>query len=182
MYVCMYDQATSTSDKMFKVRPLSDILINKFKQWGVFEENISIDESMVKYYGHHPSKQFIRGKPVRFGYKNWVAPSSTGYCYAFDFYCGKSPFATNEPLGSRVVKTLLEKLETNPANHTVFFDIFFSSYDLLVDLRRLGYKATGTVRENRTKKCPLKSIKDMKKDERAELPMTTDSTKPMSYC
>lgn len=25
------------------------------------------DEGMVKYFGLHPAKQFIRGKPVRFG-------------------------------------------------------------------------------------------------------------------
>ncbi|XP_064071766.1 piggyBac transposable element-derived protein 3-like [Vanessa tameamea] len=67
------DEASSTRDKMFKIRPLADILINKFLQWGVMHDNISIDESMVKYFGHHPAKQFIRGKPVRFGYKNWVA-------------------------------------------------------------------------------------------------------------
>lgn len=29
-------------------------------------------ESMVKYFGHNPAKQFIRGKPVRFGFKNWT--------------------------------------------------------------------------------------------------------------
>lgn len=161
------DEASSTSDKMFKVRPLADILMKKNLQWGVMHEHISIDESMVKYFGHHPAKQFIRGKPVRFGYKNWVAASSSGYCYVFDFYCGKSTDASSDPLGSRTVKTLLMKLETNPLNHQVFFDNFFSSYNLLVDLKAEGYRATGTIRENRTKKCPLKSCKDMKKEDRA---------------
>lgn len=64
------DEAINSSDKMFKIRSLADILMTKFNQWGVFHESISIDESMAKYYGHHPSKQFNRGKPVRFGYKN----------------------------------------------------------------------------------------------------------------
>lgn len=161
------DAAATSNDKMFKIRPLVDKLMQKFLQWGVFHDRISIDESMVKYYGHHPAKQFIRGKPVRFGYKNWVAASSTGYCYSFDFYCGKSQSPTSDPLGSRVVKTLLEKLNCTSANHEVFFDNFFTSYDLLLELRSLGYRATGTVRENRTKKCPLKSTKEMKKLDRA---------------
>ncbi|KAI8120062.1 PiggyBac transposable element-derived protein 3 [Lucilia cuprina] len=60
--------ASTTTYRMFKVRPLADSLMKNFMQWGVFHENISIDESMVKYYGHHPAKQFIQGKPVRFGY------------------------------------------------------------------------------------------------------------------
>ncbi|XP_022827111.1 piggyBac transposable element-derived protein 3-like [Spodoptera litura] len=161
------DLAGTSNDKMFKIRPLADKLMEKFLQWGVFHDSISVDESMVKYFGHHPAKQFIRGKPVRFGYKNWVAASSTGYCYSFDFYCGKSQSQTSDPLGSRVVKSLLEKLNCTPANHEVFFDNFFTSYDLLLELKSLGYRATGTVRENRTKKCPLTSTKEMKKKERA---------------
>lgn len=97
-----------------------------------------------------------------------MAASSSGYCYTFDFYCGKLPGPTPiEPLGSRVMKVLLNKPGTNPANHQVFFDNFFTTYDLLVDLRKLGYRATGTVRENRTKKYPLKSTKVMKKESRA---------------
>lgn len=170
------DEAPSSRDKMFKVRYLSNALMKKFLQWGVFHENISIDESMVKYFGHHPAKQFIRGKPVRFGYKNWVAASSSGYCYTFDFYCGKSLEASSEPLGTRVVKSLLLKLNTNPVNHKIFFDNFFTSYDLLADLRNIGYCATGTIRENRTKKCPLISTKDMKKKNRAAFDYRFDKT------
>ncbi|CAH2095726.1 unnamed protein product [Euphydryas editha] len=161
------DAAATSNYKMFKIRPLTDKLMQKLLQWGVFYDRISVDESMVKYYGHHPAKQFIRGKPVRFGYKNWVAASSIGYCYSFDFSCGKSQSQTSDPLGSRVVKILLEKLNCTPANHEVFFDNFFTSYDLLLELRSLGYRDTGTVRENRTKNFPLKSTKDMKKLDRA---------------
>lgn len=170
------NEAEKTTDKMFKVRKLSDILIKKFNQWNVFHENISVDESMVKYFGHHSSKQFIRGKPVRFGYKNWVAASSCGYCYAFDIYCGKTSEMSNEPLGSKVVKMLLKKLDTNPANHRVFFDNFFTSCDLLRDLRELGYRATGTIRDNRTKKCPLPTVKEMRKMSRAEFDYRFDKS------
>lgn len=78
-------------DKMYKIRPLMNLLNNKFQQWGIFHERLSIDEAMVKYFGHHSAKQFIRGKPVRFGYKDWTICSSTGYCYCFDTYCGAKP-------------------------------------------------------------------------------------------
>lgn len=125
LHFCDNTAAAETSDKMFKVRSLADILIKKFLQWGVFHQDLSIDESMVKYFGRHPAKQFIRGKPVRFGYKNWMVTSSDGYCYGFDIYCGKSSAPiSSEPLGTRVVKQLLEKLETTPTDHVVYFDIF----------------------------------------------------------
>ena len=55
-------------DKMSKLRPLMKLLNSKFQQWGIFHENLSIDEAMIKYFGRHPSKLFIRGKPIRFGY------------------------------------------------------------------------------------------------------------------
>nr|CAI5829853.1 unnamed protein product [Callosobruchus analis] len=77
---------------------------------GIFHSHLSIGEAMVKYFGHHSSKLFIRGKPVRFGYKEWMLCSSTGYCYNFDVYCGaetQNKWST-VPLGSRVVLQLLE--------------------------------------------------------------------------
>lgn len=34
-------------------------------------QHIFSDESMIKYYGRHGCKHFIRGKSIRFGYKVW---------------------------------------------------------------------------------------------------------------
>ncbi|CAH2264363.1 jg18432 [Pararge aegeria aegeria] len=62
-----YEAAAGSTDKIFKV--LADVLIKKFFQWSVVHEHLTIDESMVKYFGRHPAKQFIRDKPVLFGYK-----------------------------------------------------------------------------------------------------------------
>lgn len=98
---------------------------------------LSADESTVKYFGHHPSKQFIRGKPICFGYKNWMLCSAEGYCYTCDTYCGKSSITDTRPLGRRVVLSLLEAVAT-PTDHVVFFDNVFTSHNLLVTLQRLG--------------------------------------------
>ncbi|GBP02398.1 Chimeric ERCC6-PGBD3 protein [Eumeta japonica] len=58
-------------------------------QFGYMHEKLSVHESMVRYFGSHSSEQFIRGKPVRFGFKNWMLTSSgPGYLYQFDTYCG----------------------------------------------------------------------------------------------
>lgn len=44
-----------------------------FKNWYinnfVLEEHLAYDESIVKYFGRHGCKQFIKGKPIQFGYK-----------------------------------------------------------------------------------------------------------------
>nr|CAH7747083.1 unnamed protein product [Callosobruchus chinensis] len=96
------------NDKMSKVRPLMNKLNQNFQQWGIFHENLAIDEAMVKFFGRH----------------------------------------------------------SMPSDHVVFFDNYFSSYGLLKLLKERGQRATGTVRDNRTKKCPLLEPKAFKKQER----------------
>lgn len=102
------------------------------------------------------------GKPVRFGYKNWAAASSYGYCYVFDVYCGKAMHvpSISDPLGERVVKSLLEKMPIVPAEHIVYFDNIFTNYHLLCELKRLGLRATGIIGDNRTKKYPVMPVKE----------------------
>lgn len=90
LHFCDNEAAVCSTDKMFKIRPLADLLIKKFLQRGIVHEHLLVEESIVKYFGRHPAKQFIRDKPVRFGCKNWMIASADGYCYAFDVYCGKS--------------------------------------------------------------------------------------------
>ena len=94
--------------RMAEVKPLYDILNEKLRRFGVVHEDLSIDKSVVPYYGRHLCKQFIREKPIRFRYKLWVLASSTGLPYHVEMYEGKSPNAEDISLGERVVKTALE--------------------------------------------------------------------------
>ena len=50
-----------------------------------------------------------------------------------------------------------------PACHCVYIDNFFTSYLLLRDLHEKGFKALGTIRKNRTMKCPLRPSKYVEK-------------------
>jgi hypothetical protein len=56
----------------------------------------------------------------------------------------------------------------------VFFDNFFTSYNLLVSLREQQIKATGTVRENRLRNCPLVDTEAMKREERGVFDVKCD--------
>jgi hypothetical protein len=56
-------------DRFWKVRPLFDQLNKTAKERVRHPERVAVDEGMIKYYGPHPLKQFMRGKPHRFGYK-----------------------------------------------------------------------------------------------------------------
>ncbi|KAK3883316.1 hypothetical protein Pcinc_012352 [Petrolisthes cinctipes] len=65
-------------DRFWKVRPLFDAINKAAEEYIEKIEYVSVDESMIKYFDPHSLKQFIRGKPVRFGYKVWVLAISTG--------------------------------------------------------------------------------------------------------
>ena len=54
----------------------------------------------------HPSKQFIRGKPVRFGYKIWCLTTCTGYLVKYSPYTGKDGCQAGRGLGESVVENL----------------------------------------------------------------------------
>jgi len=158
------------NDKLHKIRPFVNLCNAKLQQHGVFSQYLSIDEQMVPFFGHHSAKMFIRSKPIRFGFKLWVLASDSGYPYYFIVYCGKSTGPNSDQvkelgLGHQVVSSLLS-IVSSPECHEVFFDNFFTSYDLLHYLKSIKIKATGTARENRLKQCPLQDTKLMKKTPR----------------
>ena len=103
------------------MRPLLDIINKSFQQFGIFQSKLAIDEMIVRYYGHNSLKQFIRGKPIRFGYKLWAICGSGGG-HKFDLYCGKEerPELRDQPLGTRVVMDMLSVV-SDPGGHEVFF-------------------------------------------------------------
>ncbi|GBL99244.1 PiggyBac transposable element-derived protein 3 [Araneus ventricosus] len=130
---------------------------------------------MVRYFGRHGCKMYMKGKPVKFGYKLRILSSFDGYPFYIIPYQGSQKENGSESSSERldkdmkskkekktlsqtVVENLLSVVET-PAKHKIYMDNFFTSYDLFVSLRDKRFFATGTVRENRMEKCALKSSK-----------------------
>ena len=176
----LHFSAAHQNDRGFKIRPLMDMRNDSFRKFGVFREELSVDEMLVRYFGHHPLKQFIKGKPIRFGYKMWSLCGSDGYCYKFQLYCGKETGPKQDlPLGTRVVTEMLEAVHT-PTDHIVYFDNLFTSRQLMVTLAEEGYRATGTVQERRTNKCPLPDSKTMAKTDRGTYETRFDITEEIA--
>jgi len=81
------------NDKAWKIFPVMEMLKKKCIENFIPEQHLAYDESMVKYFGRHSCKQFICGKPIRFGYKVWCLNTKDGYLVNFELYHGKSPKA-----------------------------------------------------------------------------------------
>lgn len=68
-------------------------------------------EMMVWYYCRQWLKQFIRSKPIRFGYKFWTLYDISGWCYNFYLYYGKEATLWNESLGTKVITNMLSVVD-----------------------------------------------------------------------
>lgn len=167
-------------DKFSKLRPHFTSLNNNFLKFAPHKEHHSVDEAMVPYFGRHGAKQFIRGKPIRWGYKLWVGCTRNGYINWFEPYQGASTHVSTEykelGVGAGVVLTYANSLRSRWPNSKfhIFFDNFFSSMALFEKLSEIGICGTGTIRSNRISKNPLKSTAEMKKSARGTHDYKTD--------
>jgi hypothetical protein len=67
-------------DRAFKVRPLINHFNDCFQSARNPTKQQAVDEHMVKFKGHNVMKQYIRNKPVKWGFKMWCrCDSVTGY-------------------------------------------------------------------------------------------------------
>ena len=138
-------------DRLYKVRPLLDTVIENFKDSYVPTQNLSIDESIVGFKGRLSFIQYMPKKPHEWGIKAWVlADSSNGYAWGWKLYSGKEEGA-NDALGlsHRVVLELRDDDRLQHKGYIIFTDNFYTSPALFTDLQLRGFEACGTVRINR---------------------------------
>lgn len=173
LHVC--DNYNLTNHRFAKVLPLWIRLNEKWLKYFPNEVNLSIDESMIPYYGRHGGKQHMHNKPIRFGYKAWCVCTRLGYVVQSQRHkgCKTGINDINLGLGGSVVLELIEKLPKK--EYSLYFDNFFTSIPLLEALKKMGLHGTGTMRANRIEKAPLIDVKAMSKKERGSCEVITDT-------
>lgn len=156
---CTDNNNLNANDKVWKLRNIMEKIKSRCIDNFIPVQNINYDESMIKYFGRHSCKQFIRGKSIRFGYKIWFLNSTDCFLINFDIYQGKLPNGkpNYENIFGKCTAPLIYVLENLPPEKRkipfcVFFDNLFTSSNLLSFLRDSGYSGTGTIRENRLDK------------------------------
>ncbi len=151
-------------DKAWKLRRVIDGLNSNFMKFMKMNSSLSIDESMIEYFGRHPYKQFIRGKPIRFGFKVWLLCSADGSCHQFKLYTGAEE-QRHFGLGESVVENFSDLI---PAGCHVFIDNYFTSVRLLMLMSERLIGCTGTIRKNRLRggQQMLTEEKELRKNQR----------------
>lgn len=146
-------------DKLYKIRPYLDRLLQTYKSSYLPTRIQSIDESMIRFKGRSSIKQYMPDKPIRRGYKVWVRADSRGYICQFQVYEGKRNNTTEKNLGHRVVTELTQDLCGK--QYMLCNDNFFNSVQLMIDLQQNKIMACGTTRWDR-KNFPKDQLPDGK--------------------
>ncbi|XP_040573820.2 piggyBac transposable element-derived protein 3-like [Lepeophtheirus salmonis] len=164
------DNMQMQNDRFHKVRPIFTHMNQVMKNSKFQGKFMSVDEIMVPYYGRHGDKQYIRGKPVRFGFKLWAACASDGTLLHVEPYCGS---CTNIPdhgfgHGPNVVLEMVNKTGLKEGQH-VICDNYFGTVLMLKELARMKIACTTTLREDRLGGAPVLSRPHMNKKARGSM-------------
>lgn len=151
------------TDRAWKVRTLINHFNHVYQRYAKNVSHQSVDEHMVKFKGNNHMKQYVKNKPVKWGFKMWQrCDSQTGYLYEFDLYTGRKE-SPELGLGESVVLSLSSSLASTYA--TIFADNYFSSPSLVLKLLEDGIYYTGVVKPNRVGLPNLKKDADMVRGE-----------------
>ncbi|XP_022099413.1 piggyBac transposable element-derived protein 4-like [Acanthaster planci] len=136
-------------DRLFKLRPVIDYLLEKFSNVYTPQRDISVDDSLLKFYGCLRFTTYNPRKRARFGIKLYKLCQSTGdaagYCYNFKIYTGQSK--GDLPANTQVVMDLVVNL--NGKGYNLALDRAFSSPDLYRRLHFKKFNVVGTVMPHR---------------------------------
>ncbi len=135
-------RAPTCDDRLYKVRPIIDHFVGKFREMYNPHENISIDEGMMSWRGRLGFRVYNPKKPVKYGVKSYILTDSVNsYCWNLKPYCG---------VGNTLKDTVLELLD-NLINKgfNLFMDNFYNSFGMSERLLELGTHTCGTLRVDR---------------------------------
>ena len=143
------DDAIATKDRHthYKVDPLVHSLQTTFLRSYCPSQEIVVDEFMIKCKGRAKGIVVMPKKPVKRGFKMWsLSCSCCGYLCNFNIYTGKLTEKRDVGLAKKAVLGLTEHFEG--INHVMYLDNYFTSLDLVVELRQKQIYSVGTTRSD----------------------------------
>nr|CAH7716672.1 unnamed protein product [Callosobruchus chinensis] len=146
MWHLFNNQECPECDRLFKIKPLIHLLLERFQSAILPARDLCIDETMVPFRGKLSFKQYIKNKKHKFGIKLYKLCTNNGYKYNLKVYCGRYA-QPGVPVAFSVVMELSKNLlDSGRVLHT---DNFCTSMHLAHELLKRGTHLVGTLRSNR---------------------------------
>ena len=118
-----FDPNDPVHDRFYKVRPLVDHLVSKFKFTYIPEKEISVDEELLLWKGRLVFKQYIPLKRATFGIKMFSLCENSGYLW--NSYVYLLPFT--KALSSTMLQNLPRWVRLNIDNELYSFHVPYYS-------------------------------------------------------
>ena len=90
------DNSVECDDRLYRIRPVMDHLINVMKKNYVPDKSLCIDEFMMLWRGRLIFGQYIKNKKHKYGIKLYKLCESNGLIINTKIYCGKEESAQSE--------------------------------------------------------------------------------------
>lgn len=159
-------QEEKTRDKLWKVRPIIDRMLQGCQKQ-VKDQHVSIDEMIIPFSGSCGIKQYCPNKPNPVGLKAFVLANPDGTVCDFNIYQGDTTFPEEKAAGFGLGESaVLNLTRTLVPGHVLYFDRYFTSLKLVLELTSRGFYSAGTVMKNRippTLRNELPDDREMKK-------------------
>ena len=151
--------AAGTSEDLYKIRTILDIVVNNFRTNYIPDREISLDEGMLGWQGHLRFRMYNPQKITKYDIQVWmVCESSTGYICNLHIYDGKCG-----PL-TETVGFLLEPYEGK--GYHLYQDNYYNSVHQTNELLHKLIRVCGTIRVNHgLLKDMIEEAKKLKKGE-----------------
>ena len=137
----------SYQNRLFKLKPLSDLLKERFSSVYMPGSVISIDETMIPWRGRLVFKQYIPGKAHKYGIKMYKLAALNGYTWNYIIYTGEQESMVGVGHAQAVITKLLDDLDG--CYRTVVADNYFTTISLANYLLDHDTYLIGTLRSNR---------------------------------
>jgi len=135
-------QQTQDSGWLFKIWPVYEYFVQKFRSVYSLKPELSLDEAMIPWRGRLKFKTFNPGKITKYGVLvRMVCEAVSGYICNMEIYSAE---------GKKLVDTVLSLVGGNLVlNHHIYQDNYYNSVRLAQTLLDRNMRVCDTIRANR---------------------------------
>ena len=116
------DLPANRGDKLYKIRPVYDLLSERWRSMYDLGEFLTIDEGMLMWRGGLSFKVYNKNKPIKYGIKSHIlADSQSKYCWNIDVHHDASKSLTE-------IVTALLTAQNMSHWHTLYMDMDMDNF------------------------------------------------------